>query len=157
MIHSYRYNSTICDLLINTILKNRQRFQSDGYAPLKGSKIAIDKTVKNNKGEKPQELDALKIDYLERIAKEKRDNCLLLFVISPTYEVIDKRDYNIVRDICKRYNISLLEYENDRRFVGKAKLYYDGAHLNDDGARYYTEILASDVKRFLSDTRGTGQ
>ena len=96
-------------------------------------------------------MDTLKIDCLERIAKEKKRGCSIIYVISPTYRTIDKRDYDVVRDICKRNNIHLLEYENDKRFIGKEELFYDGSHLNDDGAIMYTKILASDVKRILSD------
>ena len=144
--------TTICDLLINIVSKNRQRFQSDGYSRLKGSKISKDKTVKDiQKSTDQKELDPLKIDCLERLAKEKKADCTLVYVISPTYSVIDKNDYAVVRDICERNNIPLLEYENDIRFVGKRNLFYDGSHLNDDGARYYTQLLAQDVKRILQD------
>ena len=149
MINCYRYNSTICDLLINTVSKNRERFQSDGYARLKGSKISKVKTVKGAQKTQPVELDPLKIDCLERLTKEKKEDCTLVFVISPTYSLIDKNDYAIVRDICKKHNVPLLEYENDKRFVGKSHLFYDFSHLNDDGARCYTQLLASDIKRIL--------
>lgn len=148
-INGYRYNSTICDLLINTIMKNRQRFQSDGYAPLMGSKLANDKTLKKSTKGEFQETDALKTECLERIVAEKKDNCSLVYVISPTYKIIEKKDYDIVRRICNKYDIPLLEYENDRRFVGKATYFHDGSHLNDEGAKYFTRILASDIKRIL--------
>lgn len=152
LINSYRYNSTICDLLINTVSKNRQRFQSDGYSRLKGSNISKDKIVKSvQKSTDQKGLDPLKIDCLERLAKEKKPDCTLVYVISPTYSVIDKNDYAVIRDICEMNNIPILEYENDKRFVGKSHLFYDRSHLNDDGARYYTQLLASDVKRILKD------
>lgn len=149
MINAYRYNSTICDLLINIASKNRGRFQKDGYAPLKGSKVAKEKARKAQLDESV-DLDSLKIDCLERIAKGRRNGCSLIYVISPTFNIINKKDYDVVRDICKRNNIPLLEYENDERFLGKVDLFHDKSHLNDKGAIMYTKILASDVKRILS-------
>ena len=142
LFNSYRYNSTICDLLVNNALKNRQRFQTDGYFPLNGSKLSKDKVTK----QEPLEIDSIKLYYLERIAMVNKPGCKLIFVVSPTYSAVDKNDYAAVRNICKKHNITLLEYENDERFLGKKELFYDVSHLNDKGAHIFTQIVSSDIK-----------
>ena len=148
LINCYRYNSTICDLLINTVLKNRQRFNKDGYSPLRGSKLNKEKKQKTEKSSKI-ELDSLKVSCLEQIAKGKKANCSMFFVISPTYNIINKDDYTIVRNICKKYNIPLLEYENDKRFVGNKELFYESSHLNNEGATVFSKMLATDIKNAI--------
>lgn len=152
LLNCYQYNSTICDLLINTVLKNRSRFQKDGHFPFKGaksdfvpSKIIDEKTV--SKGH--IEIDSLKILYLEKLAKEKRRNCFLVFTISPSYKYVNPKDYAIVHDLCNHYCIPLLDYINDKRFLGKYDLFFDGSHLNEKGAKMYSSIVASDVELLM--------
>lgn len=152
LLNCYQYNSTICDLLINSVLKNRERFQEDGYFPFKGAKsdfvpsiIVEEKDIINEH----IEIDSMKVSYLDKLAKEKRKSCFLVFTISPSYKYTSPKDYSIVRDICNHYNIPLLDYNNDIRFIGKYDLFYDGSHLNEKGAKIYSSIVASDVKQLI--------
>lgn len=151
LLNCYQYNSTICDLLINSVLKNRARFQKDGYFPFKGAKS--DFVPSNNYEETVSneiiEIDSMKISYLEKLAKDKRNNCFLVFTISPSYKYVNPRDYSIVRDICNHYSIPILDYVNDTRFLGQYDLFFDGSHLNEKGAKIYSSIVASDVKKIM--------
>lgn len=147
LINSYRYNSTICDLLINVVNKNRGRYRDDGYYPLEGSKIN-DKMLHLASSD-PSDMDSLKIKYLGRVAEERRDGCLLVYTISPSYQYISPMEYDVVREICRKNGIPLLEYLNDSRFLNKKELFYDNTHLNDIGAQKFTSLIASDIKRIL--------
>lgn len=147
-LNSYRYNSTICDLLINTMTKSRGRFQKDGYAPLMGCKLDKSKKQQDRKmKEESIEYDSLKLNCLERIARERREGCKMVFVLSPTYYQTATKAYDVVYDICRKYNIPVLNYMNDSRFLGKDEFFYDASHLNDNGARKYTSIVASDIQK----------
>lgn len=151
LLYSYQYNSTICDLLINTLFTRRARFGKDGYFPLVGAKsdfvpLAIDNFERIDES---IVTDSVKVSYLERIAQEHRPGCLLVYTISPTYRHVDIKAYKAVRDICSRYHIPLLDYENDDRFLGQYDLYYDGSHLNDKGAELYSSIVACDIKTLI--------
>ena len=147
ILNSYRFNSLLCDLLINTVSKNRQRFKEDGYYPLNGSKVNKDVVEATNAHISTlKKTDSLKVFYLNKIADEKRKkDCFLVFVISPTLTKIEAHDYDIVREICKEQQIPILEYCNDTRFLGKTELFYDYNHLNDSGAVAFSKILVSDI------------
>ncbi len=157
MLKSYQYNSTICDLLINTVIKNRARFQKDGYFPLVGAASSFSPSSTASFRSKPNsedstiDIDSVKISYLQRIVREKRGDCCLIFTISPTYMYINPESYAIVHDICSENHIPLFDYMNDSLFLGRYDLFYDGSHLNDKGSRLYSSIVAHDIKRYLGD------
>ena len=149
LINSYRYNSTICDLLINVLNRNRGRYRDDGYYPLEGTKISDRMPHSSSPTAALFDVDSLKVMYLERVAAERRDDCLLIYTISPSYQYVNPHEYDVVREICKKESIPLLEYLNDSGFVKKKELFYDETHLNDSGAQKFTRIVASDVKKLL--------
>lgn len=146
LLNCYKYNSTICDLLINNVLKDRGRFRPDGYFPLVGNKMDKYSAAINQTAAKHMEIDSVKLHYLNKIASERRIGCQLVFVISPTYLEVNTDDYASVYRICDRNSVPLLDYQNDKRFLGRKDLYYDGSHLNDMGARMFSSIIAKDLK-----------
>ena len=151
LLNCYRYNSTICDLLINTVAKGRERFQKDGYAPLYGSKLDKYRQQDGNKttkkeNTKPVEYDALKLQCLERVAGERPEGSKMVFVMSPTYgQSVTADAFEVVYDICRKNDIPMLNYMNDTRFLGRDDLFYDRGHMNNDGARMFSSIVASDI------------
>ena len=153
LLNCYRYNSQFCDLVINTVLKGRGRFQKDGYAPLHGSQLDKYKHQQGQEkaGDKKAEAveyDDLKLHCLERIAAEKREGCKMVFVLSPTHgQSSTATQFEVVYDICRRNGIPFLNYMNDPRFLGRDDLFYDRGHMNDDGARMFSSIVASDILR----------
>ena len=150
LLSCYQYNSTICDLLINTIIKNRARFQNDGYFPLNGAKSDfVPSTNCDDSSFCDEQIDSMKVSYLEKLVKEKHKGCFIVFTISPTYTKINPKDYSIVHAICNRYQIPLLDYVNDNRFYGRYDLFFDGSHLNEKGADEYSRIVAHDVKQLV--------
>ena len=155
ILNTYRYNSTICDVLLNIIFKGRSRFQSDGYYPLYGKKLKNDPRTVLDERERMDSscdnlCDSLKIYYLKRLIQERKKDSSLIFTISPTFRGEKKGNYNIIRDICLKNNIPLLDYSNDERFVGVDSLFYDDTHLNNVGAFFFTRLLANDIKRHLN-------
>lgn len=150
LLNCCRYNSTICDLLINTVIKGRGRFQKDGYAPLYGSQLDKYKHEGNETTKKRKEklivYDPLKLRCLERIAYEKPKGSKMVFVVSPTYgQTTTAEAFEVVYDICRKNDIPFLNYMNDPRFLGRDDLFYDRGHMNDNGAREFSSIVASDI------------
>lgn len=150
LLNCYRYNSTICDLLINTVIKGRDRFQKDGYAPLYGSQLDKYKHEGNETTKKSKEdlveYDPLKLSCLERIARDKRKGSKMVFVVSPTYgQTTTAKAFEVVYDICRKNDIPFLNYMNDPRFLGRDDLFYDRGHMNDKGAHEFSSIVASDI------------
>lgn len=53
---------------------------------------------------------------------------------------------DIVEGICAKYSIPYYNYLSDKRFANNKTYFVDSSHLNDNGARAYTEIVAADIK-----------
>lgn len=81
------------------------------------------------------------------ILDSKRRNIELLFVISPSYYKTVARSATPLINLCKEYHIPLLCYDNGN-FPIENKYFYDSSHLNDCGAKYFTKMFVSDLKKY---------
>ena len=141
---SYRYNSTLCDLLLNTVLRNRGRFSKDGFMPLQGE---IQSLEPKRRKVKPLEVDPIKVEYIRKIASERKQGCRMIFVLSPCYSYPHPEFVSTIECIAKENSVEFMNYSEDKRFLGNGKLYSDGAHLNVKGAEMFSRILAGDIKK----------
>ena len=141
---SYRYNSTLCDLLLNTVLRNRGRFSKDGFMPLQGEIQSLE--PKRTKV-KPLEVDPIKVEYIRKIASERKQGCRMIFVLSPCYSYPHPEFVSTIECIAKGNGVEFMNYSEDKRFLGNGKLYSDGSHLNVKGALMFSKILAGDIKK----------
>lgn len=148
VLSSYRYNSMICDLLLNTALRNRGRFQADGFMPIDGEVGKL--KIEIPKANRVINSDPVKIKYLNKLVEERPEGCQLLFVLSPSYELPNPDFVKVVSEIANKYSIFLLNYSEDSRFLGKGDLYADGAHLNVKGAKLFSSTVAHDIKNLLN-------
>ena len=143
-LQSYRYNSTLCDLLLNTVLRNRGRFSKDGFMPLHGEIQSLE--PKRTKV-KPLEVDPIKVEYIRKIASEHKQGCRMIFVLSPCYSYPHPEFVSTIECIAKENGVEFMNYSEDKRFLGNGKLYSDGVHLNVKGAEMFSKILAGDIKK----------
>ena len=152
MIQSYRYNSTICDLLLNCLLKNRGRFDDNGFMPLKGIITERDFNSIMTK-QSSSKMDDVKTKYFERLVLiAKLANLKIAFIISPYPKGCDERNYVPISAISKKYDIPLFDYSNDIRIINDMSLWKDGSHLNSQGAQIFSMILASDLKKLWTNS-----
>ncbi len=140
MSNSYRFNSKFLSILMDN-LSDRAISSDNGYMPLYDTMTyePSKSTAKKN------ETDPVKIRYFEQfICEVKRHSALFVF-ISPEYG--SNADWpDIVEDICAKYSIPYYNYLSDKRFANNKTYFADSSHLNDNGARAYTEIVAADIK-----------
>ena len=59
-------------------------------------------------------------------------------------------DLDKIVEIVSRYKALYLNYENDTTFLNHSDLFYDGVHLNHDGAELFTAIFTEDLRRNLN-------
>jgi len=95
-------------------------------------------------------VDSTKLKYLRKLIESTRKNGIqLCFSISPWYKCSTDEDYLSLKNICSEYNVPLLNHLTDTVFDDK-KLFADPAHLNDNGARIYTQTIAHELRQILN-------
>lgn len=144
-VHSgfYRYNSNFIHMLMDNLLP--MKMDPMGYQALSGTYAKDKMRLPYNK----KSVDSLKIHYLKELAAFGEQNRMkMVWILSPQFyeEVEEHKDYDIAKRIAAKYNIPFLDYYVDSSFVGHRELFRDATHMNDKGARLYSEKVAEDIK-----------
>ena len=145
-IQSFKYNSTLCDLLLNTLLPDRGRFTEQGYYPLYG--IFCDEENRVFSSIKQEiELDSIKMFCIHEIASRKKPNSDIVFVLSPLYSEVNSELRSLLQKTAQMYDVPFLDYSNTPGISCNPDMFEDMAHLNHHGALKFSQILAHDLKR----------
>ena len=140
----YRYNSDLLGLLGDNIhpLSSSEK----GYIP--SSKI-MDYEPTTPDTEKKPVVDSLKLHYLAGfITIAKEHNIPLLFVASPTYFGELLKDYNEpAKKICLAEGVPFVDCFYDESLCSSKNNWGDATHLNDKGARLFSEGLAAKINK----------
>lgn len=153
-LQSYRYNSTICDLLLNIVLRDRNRYREDGFFPLQGhmklaTTTASKKDVKVITEQPAPKFDPIKQKYLHKLVEEMPEECQLIFSISPVYGKLKPYHLEEFQRIADEYGIQLLNYSENELFQRRPDLFRNTIHMNEEGAILFSSMLASDLKQML--------
>lgn len=133
-----RYNSVSISLLID-YLKNRP-INNKGYSPLCGE-IKMEPETQETI---PQIIDSVKLDYVQRfITDVVYKDISLMVVASPKYGTINSNNLQPIKDICDKYNVPFIDYYADSIFMAHKEWFKEPMHLNDEGARVFTERICS--------------
>ena len=82
-----------------------------------------------------------------RLCQEK--GIFLCFTIAPAYARIDTSYYNKLKEIACSYSIPVFDYHTTGLFLDHPEFFKDSYHLWDKGARCYSSIFSSDLKRYI--------
>lgn len=137
-----RYNSVSISLAID-YFKNRPVY-AKGYAPLNGEmKIVQRKSRKND----IHIIDSLKLKYMAEFIKEVSGSEVQLFVcLSPKYGMTDSRDFEPIKEICAENSVPFMDYYSNEEFMANMAYFKEGMHLNDRGARFFTNLFIRDLR-----------
>lgn len=136
-----RYNTSILALVFNHIRQCRS--DNKGYAPLDGAMIA--EPDKNT--EQQRVLDNFKLEYVQKLIRLcQTNNVPLVFVASPKYGKTNSSDLQAVIDIAFENKIPFLDYYAEPSFMEHKEWFREPMHLNREGARVYSRIIAKDIK-----------
>lgn len=148
LLFTYRYNSTIFDIIRSDIFSFNQ--MHNGYQPLYGQL--------NRKTFTPFYLkDYEKFDSVSKIYFNKfidlvlKHKIKLLCTISPTYEKFDKnnRITNQVKNILLKYKLKLYDFSDSPLFYNSPQYFYNQLHLNEKGSDIYTLQIIKLIKTKL--------
>jgi hypothetical protein len=79
-----------------------------------------------------------------------KQHCTVIFIMAPIFMSTNNKQsnahlyYSLLRGIEARYNIKEFNYYTDKRFT--KNMFYNRTHLNEKGARSYTQILADSFR-----------
>lgn len=145
--HLYKYNGKVLTSISGLFLPLNSI--DKGYQPKFGeippNISAINETVSYN-------IDANKIRYLSKFVQLcQRRGIVVIFALSPIFNFKAPEDYKEIKIFAKDNKIILLDYLNSHYFMGNTRLFYDEMHLNDEGARLYSSIIAHDLKSIIKE------
>lgn len=148
----YRNNSFILHNFSNYL---RSWQYQKGYLPLKGN---INSKVLSNQNEamfKQFQIDSIKLSYIEKLIKQlQSDSVSVVFMASPKYIVSDatdniKMDLMPIAELCEQYGVPFINNTYVDDISNNKSLFHDEEHLNEDGARKYTEKVCYLIKNLL--------
>ena len=143
----YRYNYWFLEIVANC-LSERDFKGEAGYEP-KYEHIRSE-IVNRPRREKIQSIntDTVKLHYLEQLVKEAQaKGTQVMFVVSPVWRggIYAPAVYAEVEKMAHHYGIQYLQYM-DSEICDDPDCFKDSNHLNDKGARVFTEDLASHIQ-----------
>mgnify|MGYP001396239892 CR=1 FL=1 len=142
----FPYNSLIFQIAMGNLELNKKRMQDiKGYIPL----FDIMETEKIDTSESSVfRIDENKVLALKDIIFTCRQkNTELVFVNSPTWGII-KDDYckAILLKLCSESGIPFIDMSNHPAFLSNPGYFADKSHLNDEGAKAFSEILTEKIR-----------
>ena len=141
--YNYKFIEMVFDWLRKGDFKN-----TSGYIPLNGH--IRNEIVENGQSMKKQsiETDYVKLFYLEQLVKEASEKGIrVLLVVSPSWMGgnLSAEGYAGIKNIAKKYSAQFIEYI-DSEICNNPDNFEDSSHLNDKGARGFTDDLVSKIK-----------
>lgn len=143
--HLYRYNSKAVSSIAGLTFKRTPA--DNGYFPAP-SPLVFPKRLEEEKAS--SKIDNKKIEYIQRFINLCRENSIqLIFVVSPRYTIVNPNHYDTLKKIALANGIPFMDYHTSGLYLDHPEYFQDKAHLWDKGARLYSMVFASDLKRIL--------
>lgn len=142
----YCYNYKFIEFAFDCVRKGDYK-ETSGYIPLYGHirKEIIEKELPEKKHS--VEIDSYKLFYLEQLVKEAGEKgTQVVLVISPSWKGgnLEVEAYSCIRFLVEKYGVRLFEYINSD-ICEDPDNFEDSSHLNDKGAKEFTEGLVSRI------------
>lgn len=150
MSHLYPYNSLIFSLIMGAIESHKDRKKIDeqnGYIPLYENcyrQLSVDTSY----GDK--NLDSNKINGFKSFIKDCKNSQVQLFVVfSPILVTYPHQDPSsrVAMSICRENDVPVFSFINDSSFYHTYFFTTDGTHLNDKGARFFTNQVIDSIMK----------
>ena len=144
----YRYNSVIHRIIMRYL--GRESFVDDtekGYFPLPPKKPLKPLELCSESWEQ-EELDEVKVERFRSILSRAREKGVKMIVVdSPKYRIADGEclSADVMKSLCEEYGARLFDNTQMPYFLERPELFNDATHLNDDGAKVYTEMFLGEI------------
>jgi len=147
----YPYNSSVLKIIVGNLEFNKKRSEDvngyvafkqtwEGYAaltkPVNDFIQAQDSVIYN--------IDSTKVKIYESFIHECISSKIKLYIVcSPYFNKSSHKDYSLIlsEKIARRNNVMFFDYSEDPVFVNNPELFGDEDHLNDSGAKIFSDML----------------
>lgn len=142
----YCYNYKFIEMVFDRVRRGNYK-NTGGYIPLYGHirREVVEKVQSEKESFIPT--DPIKLYYLEKMIKEaKGKGTNIVLVVSPTWKggPYAVKAYSAIKSMADRYGILFIEYI-DSEICNNPEFYEDSSHLNDKGAREFSNDLFSKI------------
>lgn len=146
-----KFNSYGAQLISHWLTKKNMGLQ--GYEPLYETFIPYEKTKTSDM--LSYEIDYPKMSYIEKLfINIKKYKIQMICILPPVYHKdLNIADYKEGLELCKMYNIPVINHKYYDGISQNAQYFYDIGHLNDKGARLYTKLLCNELSFYLLSPR----
>ena len=144
----YRYNTHIFHYCAAFLLKSKGIPEGKGYIPLYG--------IKENLNQ-PKQMCIEDICYQENVElfKHVLEVCSqkkvpLVVSFSPRFtndNAFDTIQYKKLLEVVNEYNVPLINFYHHPDFMSDSNLFCDAGHLNNDGAKLFTEHFCEELEK----------
>jgi hypothetical protein len=145
----YPYNSLIFTIAAGNAEFNKEREKDiNGYVPLND---VWDFPIKDGSTFINYETDSNKVRAYESFIKDCIKAKVVLYIVcSPVFVKPNYINNSAIlgKEIADKYNVKFFDYSKDSSLLNRPELFFDLAHLNDNGAKVYSKMV---VNRILSD------
>lgn len=145
----YRYNSTFLQIISDYFHPLKQTIGINGFKPKEG--VFNSMKAKKYPDKDDYNYDTMKIDYLKKFIT-LCEKSTLVFTFSPIWYEYDQTKLEIIKKICKEYDIPFLDFSNDPKYIHNNQYFNDGLHLNAKGADEYTKDLVKRLRPILNNS-----
>lgn len=145
----YRYNSIVHRVLSR--YNGRHSFVDEtikGYLPLKPKPLrkALSLAPETNSS---GQLSCTKVErFRQTLARAKDKGVRLVVVDSPKFKKREMNSLSAIKmqEICRQYGAAYIDNSQLPYFLEHPELFNDATHMNDDGAKIYTQLFIEQIQ-----------
>ncbi len=142
----YPYNSSVLTIISGNRTPGIAE-DINGYLPLYKEWPDSIRYIKN---EDSYPVDSMKVKYFKAFLADCKNAGIKVCVVnSPYFQLSGKTDYSvaIAKSVADSLQVPFADFSAKDIFLNDRRLYADVAHLNDSGARIFTQLLADEMKK----------
>jgi hypothetical protein len=149
ILEIYPFNSQILAIIIGNLEINKNRYTDDkGYVPLYEEWHGkIDSVATELK----YDVDSVKLHaFQEFISMAKKSDAKVVVIYSPIFRKIGvSQEIEICDSICSFELVPFWDFSKDTLFINNNHLFRDVDHLNNKGAKIFSELIVEKIKHSL--------
>lgn len=142
----YRYNGTAGRILRAMRMSERNKMGFSAH-PTDRTRNLI---PENNSIHADMKINENRISKIEHSIKRAKEQGIdVVFCVSPYLSQISEKHPTLIelKSLSDKYSIRFIDLSQLDGFVGDEKFWYDGGHLNAEGAEKFTKILVNNLKQ----------
>jgi hypothetical protein len=144
----YPYNSSMFTIAVGNLGFNKKRKSDNkGYVPL--TRI-WNEPIRMDTSSGSYKIDSIKVKAYNTFIQDCIQAKIKLYIVcSPYFIKSNHEDYSVLlgKDIAKKNGIEFFDFSIDSVFANSPKLFSDAIHLNESGAKFFSNMLTDSLNQ----------